>query len=150
MNRERKYRAWDGEEMFLSPKLSEGLQHLSSWFEAHSVIHTATGKESIIMDWTGLKDKEGKDIYEADIIKLVNADGEIIHAVCEYGIVRREVVGMIGPIEVDIPCFYFKLPNGKKSFPITKNYTGGHDLELFEVVGDIYTAPELLNVSREK
>jgi len=96
-----------------------------------------------ISQYTGLSDKNGKKIFEGDIISLVNADYEEIKVVCDFGTARREIYGNL----VDIVGFYFKLPNGKKSFPIVSNYLGKHDLEIFEVTGNIHDNPELLTVT---
>jgi len=37
-----------------------------------------------------------------------------------------------------------KKVEGKATFPIVDNYAGKHDLELMEVIGDIYSNPELI------
>jgi uncharacterized phage protein (TIGR01671 family) len=145
--RDIKFRAWDVRE---NQMIFDGIE-----YELKVLASPMGGRDPIIgfnddpeyfrlMQYTGLKDKEGKEIYESDIVKLVNADGDTIYVVCEYGIVRRDVIGGNGPVEVDIPCFYFK-SNGHKTFPIVNNYAGKHDLELFEVVGNIHQHPNLLN-----
>ena len=46
--------------------------------------------------------------------------------------------------EVDIPCFYFDVIGAAfKAFPIVENYAGLHDLVMLQIVGNIYTNPEL-------
>jgi uncharacterized phage protein (TIGR01671 family) len=77
MNREIKFRAWDGEEMFY---LHEGY-HLRFWEHPNKVpfglyrndYNTLVSKHDrglIVMQNTGLKDKNGKDIFEGDIIRM--------------------------------------------------------------------------------
>lgn len=92
---------------------------------------------SDVMGCSGLQDKNKNDIYAGDIISLIAKNGEEIKVVCEYGINRRD--GM------DIPSYYFKTSTGYGSYPIVKNYAGKHDCEIFEVIGNIYKTPELLN-----
>jgi uncharacterized phage protein (TIGR01671 family) len=109
--------------------------YIIDWLIEYEVIPETVGQ------FTGLHDKNGNEIYEGDIIQLVDDSGETIIVVCEFGTARREIYGNV----VDIIGFYFKrLCDGKKTFPIVCNYAGKHDTEIFEIVGNIYENPELL------
>lgn len=90
--------------------------------------------------YTGLKDKNGKEIWEGDIMELVNAGNEVIRCVCEFGSAIREIYGN----KVEIIGFYFTLENGLKTFPIIQNYLGVHDTKVFSNIGNIHDNPELL------
>lgn len=66
--REISFRIWDKKEktMFLSPI---EIEHLGSWFDAHLSGAIADTGNKIVMQYTGLKDKNGKKIFEGDIVK---------------------------------------------------------------------------------
>ena len=98
----------------------------------------------IIMQFSGWQDKNSKDIYEGDIIDLVNADNEKIRGVCKCGMATRKIKGYKKLNECEISGFYFLNKEGAKTFPIVRNYLKKHDTEIFEVVGNIYENPELL------
>jgi len=61
--------------------------------------------------------------------------------VVEWGIHRRE---MKTGWTVDIPSFCFKIYDFP-SFPIVNNYANKHDLDIIEIIGNIYENSDLLN-----
>lgn len=69
--RELKFRVWDKlEERFAT--CDEGYQGhyvLSLKGEFHNLQNGSGGKEYIVQQYTGMKDRQGKDVYEGDIVK---------------------------------------------------------------------------------
>lgn len=154
--REIKFRAWDKErkKMFCPVglfwnRVTHGLfDYCKDENETRIAINICSISEQptlcpfIIMQYTGLKDKGGKEIFEGDILKIKAVDNRWNISVVKYGIARRE---MKSGWTVDIPCFYFDLVGADfKAFPIVKNYKGKHDLTMLEVIGNLYEHPELL------
>jgi uncharacterized phage protein (TIGR01671 family) len=125
------------------PDALEGSNDLVSWGFIRNYNKEIGHMQTIEVDrdtvgqFTGLCDKNGKKIFEGDIIELINADGETIRVLCEFGNAKRDIYGNL----VEITGFYFLRNDGKKTFPIINNYAGKHDLELFEVIGNIHDNP---------
>lgn len=109
--REIKFRAWD----IVNKKM---IQWESSFFG--DVVWGMTGDKYVEMQFTGLKDKNGKEIYEGDIVKLEQWNPSIAEVVFDRG-------GF---------CFRFKKDD--------TYYPDGKYLEEGEVIGNIYENPELL------
>lgn len=97
--REIKFRAWSGEKMIFFG-LCEGSSDLLLMD---------------IMQFTGLKDKNGKEIYESDIIKSISAESGCVVSWDEKG--------------------FWKFWNIS---------TGLLKMDEWEVIGNIYENPELL------
>ncbi len=77
MNREIKFRAWDK-----SCNKMRGISGLQDCFSLRS--DGVCNEDYILMQYTGLKDKNGTEIYEGDIIKISLYDDEWKTKVRDY------------------------------------------------------------------
>ena len=120
-----KFRAWFDSEMYDMPVVYDGEFYLD-WREFEN---GETYNGAILMQSTGLKDKNGKEIYEGDIVKFSDCDDD------EY---TTPVVW-----NKDYACFGVSF-SGK--YPVSFDYLEEFYTELkdIEVVGNIYENPELL------
>jgi uncharacterized phage protein (TIGR01671 family) len=105
----------------------------TTWRETVGVYPMPEGRfDTELMQFTGLKDKNGKEIYEGDIVE--NKEGDM--TVIEYGF--QEVDAFVG--------VGFNL----WPFQDAPDYKGIHDasesaLRQYKVIGNIYENPELVN-----
>lgn len=135
--REIKFRVWDivMQEMGVEFPI---IDLISDWFYKRDPI------QYNIMQYTGLKDKNGKEIYEGDIADIRYSGGGHTRdmytpCVCKFG--EFDHANPDRTILVEIyPCFYFEqvaLPYN--IFPLQTSRNKG-----IEVIGNIYENPELL------
>lgn len=84
-------------------------------------------EDMILMQYVGLKDKNGKEIYEGDIVKFRFKDD------------REEFPDLIGYIEYQTTFTAFRIMSNQGSFKIDIT-----EIKFIEVIGNIYKNPELL------
>lgn len=114
------------------PDALEGSNDLVSWGfirnynrEIHKMQTVEVDRETV-GQFTGLTDRNGKKIFEGDIIKLLKCKD----AVCT--------------LKGGNPNYYFQGKDGRYEMSEEP-----HNPECFEVIGNIYDNPELLGESHE-
>lgn len=130
VNREIKFRAWDKEEKRIInyPELCNLYRYaemasLDLWLENDFIT---------LMQYTGLKDKNGKEIWEGDIVK--------------YGRYTN-TPNAVGFIAFDNELIAFVI----KDFRVSQDwYFMGVNKKNLEIIGNIYENPELLETSQEE
>ena len=129
--REIKFRAWDKENKKMMKVSSLSLENKEIAVRENGTYHFFRMQNLELMQYTGLTDKNGTEIYEGDIIKYkFPYDRRLIH---------------ISPV---------KFLETETSFGIKDRY--GNEIPLyrittgnfFEVIGNIYENPELLEENK--
>ena len=171
--REINFRAWDkkGKQMFIQDDSTEFL-FCGNFFEigqkgqckcGHTdfdIIADGRGGGLVLMQFTGLKDRNGKDIYEGDILKITrinwycprhpNHNTDVVNQVEVYW--NEEENGMFSR------TFDFeRLKRNPNQEPFSSSGFLGSgwnderaDKNIWEVIGNIYENPELLDAEDNK
>ena len=150
MGREIKFRAWDGD----LKKMICGLGNMmTEWDSYRSYEVEDILKDESIMQFTGLSDKNGKEIYEGDIVLYEDTESEYV----DVGIGVDMKVAEMGansffPVEFRNGSFGIKvkdselLPNDWYSMEQFANETSAKEMgDGMEIIGNIYQDKDLLN-----
>lgn len=138
--REIKFRAWDAKEekMWWPDAIAADGRNIAL-INVFGV-QTSDTQEDVLMQYTGLKDKNGKEIYEGDIIQAVYPN--VLEPLMRKRGERYEIVYRVGAFK----AFDLATKNGviEDSFLHDKSFGRAH-LEGYEVIGNIYENKELLS-----
>jgi len=117
--REIKFRAWDGKEMHHNVSIVGSMAYKDGY--CGNILNPGA-KAGKPMQYTGLKDKNGKEIYEGDLLKFYYADipgPRLWEVISNYA-------------QFDFQCNTMQRP------------LNDQDPEEIEIIGNIYENPELL------
>lgn len=131
-----KYKAWDGKEMHTV---------LSFWVDDYDVLNHVTVRteedcatifpekypDFALIQFTGLLDKNGKEIYEGDVLTAFNRKGE--EAPNKFFVFWNEYTSA------------YSIRSINEGETLTVPISPGHFYKDYEVIGNIYEHPHLLN-----
>ena len=126
--REIKFRAWDKENQKMMKVSSLHLENKEISVKENGTFHLFRMKD--LMQYTGVKDKNGKEIYEGDIVKILKLEG--------YG-EYFDQVEYIAKIECRISEFSLQPLNTRLS---------DESIVETEVIGNIYENKNLLEENK--
>lgn len=124
-----KFRVWKVNEN----RMVEGVTYLNP-FILDEEINPGEAKNNILMQCTGLKDKNGKLIYEGDIVEFYSQS--ILDALSRKGLERRT-----GKVVWNDEYLKFDVVVKNNAIPDLCKATDDNN---FIVIGNIYENPELL------
>lgn len=121
MSREIKFRAWDTE----NKCFHQNMDGVGGYYYNFGV--STDDDVFVLQQYTGLKDRNGKEIYEGDIIASFNKDNQKV---------------FIGVVEYRMASFWINGRAINMLYAADCNLLVGIDKK--EIIGNIYENPELL------
>jgi uncharacterized phage protein (TIGR01671 family) len=125
--REIKFRAWDGKEMLT------GFYLMPADIIVPPAWRKNVGRDVTWMQYTGLKDAKGVEIYEEDVVRSIYDE--------EVGVIKHGQYQQVTTGADYMQNYGWHINCGNHNHTIL----GVNDIPYFEVIGNIYGNPELLN-----
>ena len=142
MNREIKFRVWDKKKSCYLKNLPNAYAITNvgdlifgdtNWYESLQNVHNSY---YVIQQFTGLQDKNGKEIYEGDIVKIPNGN-------------PPENDAELYVVEWKTPAWAYRIVNNKnKVCAIFEDIGFSEKEDLAMVIGNILDNPEYLTLRR--
>lgn len=123
-----KFRVWFGTEMYTEPLIHDGTVYL----DCRDFEDDRTFERAILMQFTGLFDKNGIEIFDGDVVKAGEAKDRTFNL---KFVSRKFGFHCVHSNGVD----YYLGENTEEDYSALFE-----SLEVFEVIGNIYENPELL------
>jgi len=133
-NRIIKFRAWDTKEKYMYE--CPTIQLCCHPDGTHTYTTMAFGQRRILMQYTGLKDKNGVEIYEGDIIRFAEFKPDLERLPWKW---MMDEKGKGYEVIFELGYFGFKREKGSGS-----NNLYSHQIEYSEVIGNIYQNNNLI------
>ena len=141
MNKEIKFRVWNAKDHWYFPEKETPSLRANGTFDSELGFYN----ELIVEQYTGLKDKNGKEVYRGDILKIFYQSGDFAYSDMSEEESQREdeirgeyIVEVVAHLQESCNL---NLKGKFEEFPITfpLSYTSGG-----EIIGNIHENPDLL------
>lgn len=153
-DRQIKFRAWDGKKMIYPDGHKYVLRFDGTIGKFDEIIKQYHTEEWKLMQFTGLLDKNGKEIYEGDLLRIKFKtqyyDLEAIYEVVHRGFTTQFVIrSVVSPSEVYTDIHLeagkdFEWYAGRRLEITSRQINGRQSSEDIEVCGDIHANSNLL------
>lgn len=117
--REIKFRAWKPETKKMFHDFDQNIKEVPLGKSIHLFVYETGLHYKTLMQYTGLKDKNGKEIYEGDVLQTRSGIGYMVFDNCGYAIKSPGSEA----VDYEFSAFYLEC----------------------EIIGNMYENPELLN-----